>query len=257
MEEKLEKLLYNGLVVTRRWLIDQGVSKHTIDNHVKSGLLRLIYKGVYHRQHTSLTWKSVFSSISYMNSGWSIGGKSALEVQGLSHYIAMGDVQEVVLTGNVKVVPQWLYQFDEFTVSFIGATRLWREGSEQRVNKYRKSIEWREMMPPLIVSSSEKAILELLSGVPEKTSFEHTEQIFQGLVNLSPKALDVLLTHCINIKVKRLFFWFADRFQYSWRNRLDSGNYDLGSGKRVIATKGKLDTVYNITVPREMYGNDK
>jgi len=51
-----------------------------------------------------------------------------------------------------------------------------------------------------------------------------------------------------------LFFWFADRFEYPWRKRLDACDYDLGSGKRVVAVGGQLDKHYHITVPREQTG---
>jgi hypothetical protein len=54
------------------------------------------------------------------------------------------------------------------------------------------------------------------------------------------------------VKVKRLFFWLADRQSHSWRKKLDPTAFDLGAGKRVLVKDGKLDTHDRITVPKEM-----
>lgn len=78
----------------------------------------------------------------------------------------------------------------------------------------------------------------------------------QGLVNLSARRLDALLKACKHVQVKRLFFFFADRYQYAWRKKLKVENYNLGAGKRRIVAGGKLDTTYNITVPEPFYEKD-
>jgi len=78
--------------------------------------------------------------------------------------------------------------------------------------------------------------------------------LMQGLTQLSPRKLDGLLLDCKNVKVKRLFFYLADRFNYPWRRKLSVNDYNLGAGKRVVAVGGKLDTRYNITVPKSFSG---
>jgi len=91
-------------------------------------------------------------------------------------------------------------------------------------------------------------------GLPEEVSFEHAEELMQGLTQLSPRKLDGLLRDCQNVKVKRLFFWLADRFQYPWRKKLNVDDYNLGAGKRVVAVGGQLDKQYQITVPKSFAG---
>jgi hypothetical protein len=76
----------------------------------------------------------------------------------------------------------------------------------------------------------------------------------EGLVNLSPRRLQKLLKDCRNVKVKRLFFFFADRHQHSWLKRLDKKAVDLGKGKRMLVKGGKLDPTYQITVPGDLNG---
>ena len=89
-------------------------------------------------------------------------------------------------------------------------------------------------------------------------TFEHANELMQGLVNLSPRKLDTLLKACKSVKVKRLFFWLANRQAYPWFSKLNVADYDLGSGKRFVAKNGKLDTKYLITVPSQMaIGNER
>lgn len=73
----------------------------------------------------------------------------------------------------------------------------------------------------------------------------------QGLSSLSPRRLQKLLGDCRSVKVKRLFFYFADRHQHAWLKKLNKDAIDLGEGKRMLVKGGKLDKNYLITVPEE------
>lgn len=86
--------------------------------------------------------------------------------------------------------------------------------------------------------------------VPHTISFEHADQLIQGMTTLSPRALQPLLEMCSNIKVKRLFLWFAKRHNYVWFTKLNLEKINIGSGKRVIERGGELDKDYLITVPK-------
>jgi hypothetical protein len=97
---------------------------------------------------------------------------------------------------------------------------------------------------PLKVSSPERAILEALDELPAQASFDNLDMIFQGLANLRPKRLMSLLRSCRSIKVRRLFFVFADRHAHAWVKHLDKGAIDLCAcfrrlrRKKVFALKG-------------------
>ena len=62
----------------------------------------------------------------------------------------------------------------------------------------------------------------------------------------------VKLEECTSVKVKRLFFFFADRHQPGWLRHLDRARVDLGKGKRMLVRGGRLDPVYQITVPETL-----
>ncbi|GMR16210.1 MAG: hypothetical protein BMS9Abin31_0524 [Gammaproteobacteria bacterium] len=58
-----------------------------------------------------------------------------------------------------------------------------------------------------LMSTPERAFLELLDELPQNETFHMVDVIMEGLVNLSPRRMQSLLESCMNIKVKRLFFF--------------------------------------------------
>lgn len=88
-----------------------------------------------------------------------------------------------------------------------------------------------------------------LSGVPGKIPVEYADQLMQGLDTLSPRILQQRLGLCNSVKIRRLFFGFAERQGYTWLNQLDQNNIDFGSGNRVIVKGGRFDKKYKKTVP--------
>ena len=75
---------------------------------------------------------------------------------------------------------------------------------------------WGEREWPMLISTPERATLEFLDELPGQQTFQHAADIFTGLPNLSPRWLQSLLEQCNSVKVKRLFMWFADRYQHPW-----------------------------------------
>lgn len=90
----------------------------------------------------------------------------------------------------------------------------------------------------------------MLNEVPDKISFEHADQLIQGMTTLSPRTLQKLLEQCTNVKVKRLFLWFGSQHNYAWYSKLKRENINLGSGNRMIVKGGELNKTYKITVPK-------
>jgi hypothetical protein len=252
---EIDKLAPPGLIVTRQWLMGQGFSRHALDNQVKSGQFTPLAPGVYARPHTTLVWQHLVCSLtSVLDTQLHLGGTSALGVQGYSHYLEFSGTQSVHLYGS-KLPPSWVAKvLPGVEPEFYSTRRLWGDGAEAVLDKYVVEYPWREGLPPIRISVPELAILEVLMGVPKHVSFEHADELIQGLTQLSPRKLAELLSVCKSVKVKRLFFWLADRYaNYPWRKHLDAKGFDLGEGKRVIAKGGKLNKRYFITVPEHMH----
>lgn len=249
---QLKNLLPIGMVATKPWLLAQGLNLHFIDNAVKSRTLLALTPGVYAREEKPLHWKGIVTSLQRMSSEpVHVGGLSALDLEGLSHYQARGKTPLIHLF-SASPLPAWLYKIEiDATVEWHGVQRLW-SASVMNNSTFLREDHWRESLPTLVYSGPEKAVLELLANVPDNISFEHADQLMQGLATLSPRKLDALLKSSCSIKVKRLFFWLANRYRHAWLNYLNPDQYELGTGKREIAKGGRLDKAWQITVPREM-----
>lgn len=257
-KQSLKRLLPYGVLATKKWLAKQGLSSHALDNAVKTDTLLLLATGVYSQYTRSLRWEGVVASMQRMekNDGANIppivvGGLSALSLSGLSQYLSLGSNPHVHLYSAGKL-PTWLARLS-LPIKFEAhsTSKLWPESLT--TNKaFIKEHEWEAELPPVYFSCPEKAILELLMDLPAGVTFEHADELMQGLVNLSPRKLDELLHVCKSVKVKRLFFWLAKRQAYPWFSKLNAKDYDFGSGKRVLAKGGKLDNDFLITVPPHM-----
>ena len=105
---------------------------------------------------------------------------------------------------------------------------------------------------PIVLSTPERAVLELLDELPGGETFHQADMLMEGLVGLSPKRTSRLLGECRSVKVKRLFLWFVERHGHPWLERLDRDGIDLGKGKRMLVRGGKLDPKYRITVPEDL-----
>jgi len=253
-KHKLDALLPYGMITTKQWLFDSGLSIHRIDNALKSKKLLKLASGVYARAGVPITWQGVVCSLQHMSEQTiHVGGLSALELLGFGHYVSEKNPLTIHLYSQTKL-PTWLGKLPLQTkFQWHGVKSLWQPGYFEWEN-YALEHNWREELPPITLSCAEKAYLELLMSVPKHISVDHANELMQGMTNLSPKKLTTLLSNCRNVKVKRLFFWLAEKQGYSWSKKLDYKKFDLGKGKRVITTKGKFVSKYQITVPEHLYG---
>lgn len=249
----LDALLPFGMIATKQWLLSKGLNLHSIDNALKSKKLVKQTTGVYARTGVPVTWQGIVCSLQRMSEQVvHVGGLSALELLGFSHYLS--DKKTTVHLYSQSKLPSWLGKLNIATnFKWHGTKTLWLPESLDLEN-YVMQHSWREELPSMKVSCSEKAYLEMLMSVPTSISFEHADELMQGMTSLSPKKLIVLLHACRNVKVKRLFFWLAERQNYGWNKKLDYKEFDLGKGKRVIASKGQLNKKYLITVPEHLNG---
>ncbi|HQS22902.1 MAG: hypothetical protein B7Y11_01710 [Sphingobacteriia bacterium 24-36-13] len=249
----LEQLLPEGVIATRKWLMEQaGLNKHAIDNLIKSEQLKLLQKGIYARGSVRLSWQSIVHVLQFiMKTDFVVGGLSALELKGFSHYLPTSKKEIIQVYGNDKL-PAWVNEVSENTVIIRHSRKeLFEDMTPAIANDYTATVPWKEGMAELKISCPEKACLEMLNEVPEKISFEHADQLIQGMTTLSPRTLQKLLEHCTNVKVKRLFLWFGSKHNYAWYSKLKQESINLGSGNRMIVKGGELDKTYKITVPKD------
>jgi hypothetical protein len=255
--EELYSLVPYGHLTTKKWLFKKGLSRHIIDNLLKSNQLEALTTGVYQRPGTPLKWQTVVTSLQHMGLDITVGNLTALELQGLSHYLNLSGHRKIHLYSN-QPLPKWINKLSlNETFIWHGNVRLWENSIHSTLKQsYTEDLSWGDTDTPLTISTPERAICETLVDVPNKISFEHADQLMQGLTSLSPRRIEKMLHQFKHIKAKRLFFWLAERNHHTWLKKLVSNSFDLGKGKRVIAKEGKLQQKYQITIPSEMYGEN-
>jgi hypothetical protein len=255
-----------GFVTDAAWLKHQGVDPRSIHEYVERGWLERVTHGVYRRpppmqaSTTSETdWQAVLLSLQWiLEKDVHLGGLSALEARGHIHYLSLGGPSRVYLYGDV---PSWLRRlpidarlvvrtrslFGADTQGIESTDQLSAQGSDAGGGPMLSPWRW-----PMRLSSPERAILEALDELPNHESFHNIDMIFQGLTNLRPRRLTSLLQACRSVKVKRLFFVFADKHKHAWLSHVDKAVVDLGSGPLALSKGGKLHPDYQIYVPADL-----
>lgn len=169
-----------------------------------------------------------------------VGGRTALELHGLGHYVRLGAEPTIHLYGERH--PTWLTRMPGNVDYRLHGTRLFDDGPSEDA-----MID--TSVGALRCSSAERAMLELLDELPGSEDFHAVDTIFESFAAARPGRLSTLLTRCRSVKVKRLFFVFADRHGHAWRKHLSPDAFDLGSGDRALVDGGRLHPVHRITVP--------
>lgn len=241
-----------GYIVDSKWLESQGIGRRSAYAYVQRGWLERLAHGVYRRpvpigsRSDRLDWQtSVLSMQHIMGYPLHVGGMTALRLQGFGHFVATGGREVVLLYG--QKIPTWLAKIPIDVVVETRKSSLFADlqlGLTE--DKFSVDVAWGWR---LRVSAPERAILEALDELPERLSFEMLDLIFESLTALRPKLLADLLNACQKIKVKRLFFVFADRHGHAWRSQLNPETFDLGRGDRGFVKGGRLHPRYRITVP--------
>ncbi len=271
---QLEQDLPEGLLVDGAWLERKGYASNLRAYYVKHGWLQQPTRGVYRRKRGRLSWQQVVISLQTIldYSPLIVGGMTALDLHGYTHYLSESPGGEVHLYGP-KPPPSWVEKlrlpeafvfhnsrrlFRNDPITFGLGSLAWNvdRNTGRDLSRFQggdvTALAWGQWDWPLTLSAPERALLELLDELPARESFHQADKIVEGLSTLSPRRLQKLLTDCTSIKVKRLFFFFADRHQHAWLKRLDKTAIDLGSGKRMLVKGGKLDPTYQITVPEDL-----
>lgn len=248
-----------GFMVDTAWLKGQeGIDPKSIHEYVARGWLERVVRGVYRRplpanvrEPADADWQVPLLSLQWiMEKDVHLGGESALDLAGYAHSLSLGTKPRVHLYGDV---PSWLKRLPA-KMQLVVHSRLLFGDARTGITDANRDAEsgahavnvWRW---PIKTSSPERAILEALDGLPNAASFDSLDKIFEGLTSLRPKLLTELLNVCKSVKVRRLFFVFADRHQHAWRKHIETTNVDFGSGPRALVKGGKLHPTYRIYVP--------
>jgi Transcriptional regulator, AbiEi antitoxin, Type IV TA system/Transcriptional regulator, AbiEi antitoxin N-terminal domain len=270
---RLQSELPAGLLASASWLGEHGYYRQLLDHYVSSGWLESPARGVYRRPGPPLKWQHVVTSLLLTEKlPLHIGGATVLEHAGFGHYARMRGAETIKLFGPTRL-PAWaraLPLAEKFVVRNDAMFRtlpvphvFLDENGAPTANGLRVSdtslaenglrvARWGESDWPLVYSTEERAILEMLQDVPEGESVYQAHVMLQAMVNVRPAQMSLLLRHCGSIKVKRLFLALAERHRHAWFTHLELAGVELGKGKRALYAGGRLDPKYRITLPADL-----
>lgn len=245
---KINQLLQawpRGTVAVHAFLAEHGVSRKLAEQYRKGGWIDSVGVGAFVRRGDKVGWEGALYALQrYAGKAVHPGGRTALELSGMAHYLRLEPRRRVDLYGPPGLrLPRWLTQHDWGVAWRYFGSSLFADGIGVT------SREFGEFA--LAVSSPERAILEVLDGVPRVTDFAEARQLLEALPTLRPTLTQSLLEACTSVKVKRLCLFLADATAMSWRSALDDTRIELGSGKRQVVAGGRFDKRYGITVPHE------
>lgn len=252
-----------GFLVDSRWLAARKVHRSSAHDYARRGWLQHVAHGLYRRpvQPESATaedaqdWKILVLSLQrVMNYPVHVGAMTALQQRGYAHYLRLSGSEPVFLYGDA--IPGWVKKTSTNARLALRSLKLFGDSSlgvddEQAAEGDTVSNAARWWNWPLRTSTPERAILEALDELPDHESFHTLDVTFESLATLRPRRLAALLSQCTSVKVKRLFFVFADRHDHAWRKHLSADSIALGKGDRSLVKGGRLHPRYRITVPPE------
>lgn len=267
----LQEMLDEGLLAPTAWLQEHGYSRALLAKYVASGWLNSPARGVYRRPGPPLKWQHVVASLQMIAGSYlHVGGRTALAHRGHGHYVRMRGAETIFLYGPDDL-PAWANKLgvrERFVVrrdTMLSSLRARRDVNREPVDAHGRSLQpgqlsafglqeapWGAWDWQLWYSTDERAILEVLQDVPTRESVHEANVLMQGLASLRPAHVTALLEACTSVKVKRLFLALAERHQHQWLAHLDLRNVDLGKGKRMLVSGGKLHPTYLITLPADL-----
>ncbi len=239
------------LVATYPWLKQQDIYPQLIDSYVKHGWLTKLATGLFTRagDHPG-KFHFIAALQSQLDLPIHIGGRSAIELRGHGHYVRFNATLDLFSQSVIKL-PGWCKTVFDPASSFryfITTAFMDEVHAAEGISSF--TVENQS----LIVSSLERAMLEILYFVPRYYTYEESAHIMENLALLRPNLVQLLLTYCKSIKAKRLFLHLATLCGHAWVNDLDLDQIDLGHGVRKIANGVSYDKKYQLYVPMNPLG---
>ncbi len=216
-----------GSPVTSAQLAEMGISADLAVHYARAGWLRRLARGVYCRPGEALSLHPSLVVLQQQVAGLHVGGKTALEWYGVRQYVSQQAVLH--LHGWVSArLPDW---FVQHFPSEYHRKRLFNEKPEQMLGVGR--FENRDSAP--LVSTPERALLELLDEVGVRQPLQEAGEIAEGTYSLRAEVLMDLLKRCTSVKTVRLCLRLGRELSLPWAGKLDAAALPRGSARPWIS----------------------
>lgn len=243
--QNLQNAIIPGTVFLASWLEQMNISRNLQQYYKRSGWIDSIGAGAFTRPSDLVGWiGGIYAIQNHAKLPIYPGGLTALSLKGSAHYLRNSNEIIHLMGEDNAILPKWFknhnwgHSVNYCATSFLPANI--------------GLIKYKELNFSINISSNERAILECLYLAPNKIDLIEIYQIIEGLVNLRPDLLQILLEQCSSIKVKRLFLYMANKSKHSWVKYIDKTKINLGKGARNITRGGIYIPDYQITIPTKL-----
>lgn len=235
----------SGVVLTSGWLAAQGYSLDLQQRYKKSNWFTSLGRGALVRSGDEVDYLGgVYALQSQLGLSIHPAAKTALMLQGKSHYLEFSTKKVQVFCPPSDSLPSWFANHDwGSTVDCIISSFL-PPGIGMA--------EFKHKAFTIKISSPARAVMECLYLAPKTQPLIEIYELMEGLNNLRPTTIQILLESCTSVKVKRLFLYMAEKAGHEWLTYIKLDKIDLGTGKRQIVSNGTYVSKYQITVPKEL-----
>lgn len=253
MSSKLNWLVshtYPGGLIAQKWLSANSISYSLTQKYTESGWLKKLDTGLYYRPDPNSgdlpDWFDAFTVLSkQLQLPVHLAGLSSLNQQGLGHYLPLDKENIWVGIKDKQSLPAWFRSFQGCEWQYSSCSKLTEFTEKDFTNVSVRGVELKASCPEL-------AAYEVVDAIGKHISFEHVAELFQGLVNLSPRKVQSILNRSGAIQTNRIFLFLSRYYDHQWYKKIDESKISLGSGKRQVVKGGKLDERYQITVPESL-----
>jgi hypothetical protein len=244
---RLIQTLPRGLVLLSPWLVSEGYSYELQQRYRKSGWFRSIGKGAMLRIGDAFILSGAVSALqTQAQISIHIGGRSALSLHGLSHYLQINPVETTLFIAGKSLLPIWFTNNNWDTEIKLFRVSLF-ENEEIGLTDYQEN----ELK--LKISGAVRAVMECCFLSPNQFPLSELDELIDGLTTLRPAQIQPLLEQCKSVKVKRLFLYFAEKAGHAWFKYIDTTKIDLGAGVRSLAAdKGTFVAKYQLVLPKDL-----
>jgi hypothetical protein len=214
-----------GTPLTSAHLADLGISSNLAGQYAKAGWLTRLSHGVYARANDVLDVHRALAVLQKAIKGLHVGGKTALDWHGVRHYVAQRPTLHLY-GWEAASLPGW---FTERFPADYRRKRLFREQPQAMLH-----VLCHESGESL-VSSPERALLEMLSEVGLRQPLQEAREIAEGTRHLRSRVLRQLLEQCTSVKTVRLCLQLGRELELPWEKKLDANTLRTGSNAPWVA----------------------
>jgi Transcriptional regulator, AbiEi antitoxin, Type IV TA system/Transcriptional regulator, AbiEi antitoxin N-terminal domain len=228
--KSLQTTVSRGAPIDTATLSGLGISAALAHEYVKSGWLEKLGRGVFMFTEDKLQRSETLAFLESKMPGIHIAAKTALAWHGYRHNVAVTETS--ILWGDHRnELPSWFQ--NRFPARYSSSNLF-----DAELPAGTGIARMPEFPNGPLVSSPERALLEMLSEVGVSQELEEARAIMETVRQLRSRQLSLLLSHCRMVKAVRLCVVWARELELPWAEQAREAAKDrMGSGRWITRLK--------------------